>query len=85
MLQIGTGKLFTREVEYRNNLKGIIYTNLSLMRDDKIETVAGSLIATDTLRTSSVLIYELEELIEACGEGAGERWSHMFEQLKAYL
>ena len=76
MLQIGTGKLFTREVEYRNNLKGIIYTNLSLMRDDKIETVAGSLIATDTLRTSSVLIYELEELIEACGEGAGVLVSH---------
>ncbi|OAL76275.1 hypothetical protein AY606_13255 [Acinetobacter sp. SFB] len=76
MLQIGTGKLFTREVEYRNNLKGIIYSNLRLMRDDKIETVGGLLIATDTFRESNVLIYELEEVIEACGEGSGFLVSH---------
>lgn len=76
MLQVGTGKLFAREVEYRNNLKGIIYTNLRLMRDDKIETVGGSLIATDTFRESNVLIYELEELIEVCGDGPGILASH---------
>ncbi|WP_127472536.1 tetratricopeptide repeat protein [Acinetobacter colistiniresistens] len=76
MLQIGTGKLFTREVEYRNNLKGIIYTNLRLMRDDKIETAGGSLIATENFRESNVLIYELEELIEACGEEPGVLASH---------
>lgn len=76
MLQIGTGKLFTREVEYRNNLKGIIYTNLRLMRDDKIETAGGSLIATENFRESNVLIHELEELIEACGEEPGVLASH---------
>lgn len=76
MLQIGTGKLFTRKVAYRNNLKGIIYTNLRLFRDDEIDTIAGSLIATEAFRESSALIYEFEELMEYYGEGAGTLVSH---------
>lgn len=76
MLQIGLGKLFKRDIEYQNNLKGIIYTNLRLLRDQKIETVAGSLIPTTNSNESNAVIYEIEELIEACGNEPGTLISH---------
>lgn len=76
MLQIGSGKLFQREAEYRNNLKGVIYTNLRLIGDEKLETMAGSVVATTNLYDSNVLIYEIEELVEAYGDGPGVLISH---------
>ncbi|CAK2384598.1 hypothetical protein VCRA2116O372_70066 [Vibrio crassostreae] len=41
VLQICSGKLFQNDIEYRNSLRGVIYTNLKLFGDDKIETLAG--------------------------------------------
>lgn len=78
MLQICSGKLFHREVEFRNNLRGIIYTNLNLGRDEKIETNAGCLFDTFTPTRSNAIVYELEELIESTGNGvqAGILVSH---------
>lgn len=69
MLQICSGKMFQREIEYRNNLRGVIYTNLNLGRDEKIETKAGSLLDTFTPTRSNAIVYELEELIESTGNG----------------
>lgn len=45
MLQICSGKMFQREIEYRNNLRGVLYTNLRLSRDKRLETDAGSLLS----------------------------------------
>lgn len=76
MLQICSGKMFQRDVEYRNNLRGILYTNLRLNRDKKLDTEAGSLLSTSNLGQSNAVVYELEELIEASGQGAGVLISH---------
>ncbi|MGF1719122.1 hypothetical protein L4D20_03650 [Vibrio kyushuensis] len=76
MLQICSGKMFQRDIEYRNNLRGILYTNLRLNRDKKLDTEAGSLLSTSNLGQSNAIVYELEELIEASGHGAGVLISH---------
>ncbi|WP_404396208.1 hypothetical protein [Pseudoalteromonas phenolica] len=68
--------MFQRNVEYRNNLRGILYTNLILSRDKKLVTEAGSLLSTSNLGQSNAVVYELEELIEASGQGAGVLTSH---------
>lgn len=70
MLQICSGKLFQEDVEYKNQLRGIIYTNLRFDRESAINTDAGSLLPTSYLGSSNTLIYELEELIESSGHGA---------------
>lgn len=69
MLQICSGKLFQRNVEYRNQLRGVIYTNLRLPRDETLQTVAGSLLPTSSLGPSNAVVYEIEELIESTGAG----------------
>lgn len=69
MLQICSGKLFQREVEYRNQLRGVIYTNLRLTRNKELHTVAGSLLPTSNLGPSNAVVYEIEELIENSGVG----------------
>ncbi len=71
MLQISTGKLFSRDIGYRNNLKGIIYTNLRLFRDDKIQTKAGSIFFVENASGPNTVIYEIEELMEGSEIGAG--------------
>ncbi|MEZ8369766.1 hypothetical protein AB6C94_10055 [Vibrio splendidus] len=78
MLQICSGKLFQQEVEFRNNLRGVIYTNLNLGIDEKIETKAGCLLDTSTPARSNAIVYELEELMESTGNGvkAGVLVSH---------
>lgn len=76
MLQICSGKMFQREIEYRNNLRGVLYTNLRLNRDKRLETDAGSLLSTSNLGQSNTIVYELEELIEGNGHSAGVLISH---------
>ncbi|WP_199775899.1 hypothetical protein [Pseudoalteromonas sp. T1lg24] len=76
MLQICSGKMFQRGIEYRNNLRGVLYTNLRLNRDKKLETDAGSLLSTSNLGQSNTIVYELEELIEGNGHIAGVLVSH---------
>lgn len=67
VLQICSGKLFQNDIEYRNSLRGIIYTNLKLFGDDKVETLAGGIQPTSHLGSSTAVVYELEELIESTG------------------
>ncbi|CAK1709107.1 hypothetical protein VCRA2118O41_100163 [Vibrio crassostreae] len=67
VLQICSGKLFQNDIEYRNSLRGVIYTNLKLFGDDKIETLAGGIQRTSHLASSTAIVYELEELIESTG------------------
>ena len=43
MLQIATGKLFTRPAGRENLLRGMLYTNAILAREEVVETAAGRL------------------------------------------
>lgn len=76
MLQINSGKPFTREPEHRNELRGILYTNLRVVRREPIETAAGRVLPVSTLRRSGALVYEVTELIEAQPRGPGVLVSH---------
>ena len=64
MLQIASGKLFTREPAQSNELRGVAYTNLQLYGREPIETAAGRLLPTSNLGNSRTAVYELTELIE---------------------
>ena len=63
MLQIASGKLFSKEPAQRNELRGVLYTNLR-MYNTEIETAAGRLLYASTLHDSKSLVYEFTELIE---------------------
>lgn len=77
MLQIATGKLFIHEPEYRNELRGVVHTNLQLHSSLPIETKAGRLLPTSFLRDTGIAVYELTELIEGRPDsGPGVLVSH---------
>ena len=64
MLQIASGKLFRREPGQRNDLRGVLYTNLHMYDMPPIETAAGRLLLTSPLHDLKTLVYEFTELIE---------------------
>ena len=63
MLQIASGKLFRSGPGQRNQLRGVVYTNL-LLHGRAIETEAGRLLPTDSFQDTKALVYEFTELIE---------------------
>ena len=63
MLQIASGRLFREKPGQRNELRGVLYTNLRML-DGAIETAAGRLLYTSTLHDSKTLVYEFTELME---------------------
>ena len=63
MLQVASGKLFTREPGQRNELRGVLYTNL-YVNDRTIETAAGRLLSTGSMYDPKTLVYEITELVE---------------------
>ena len=63
MLQIASGKFFAREPGQRNELRGVLHTNLILL--EPVETVAGRLLPASAVGNTKALVYELTELIEA--------------------
>ena len=75
MLQINTGKLFTRGVGRTNALRGVLYSN-GRFRFDDVETAAGTLRATEGERGDLAVVYELEEQIEDEEVGPGVLASH---------
>lgn len=65
MLQIASGKLFTAPVGRENHIRGIIYSNAILAREDTIFTAAGSITSSSNLAIRpNALIYELVEKME---------------------
>jgi hypothetical protein len=79
MLQINTGKLFTRSIGLTNRLRGVLYSNLHLPREDAVITGAGALLGTNSLRSSRALVYEIDEHIEDGPDGPGVLVSHGVE------
>lgn len=82
MLQINTGKLFTRDVGRANQLRGVLYSNGWILPDNDIVTAAGTLRAAGSGPNDSTIVYELLENIEKEKEGPGVLISHT---VKPYL
>ena len=76
MLQINSGKLFTRGVGRTNRLTGVLYSNLRLPHERDIVTPAGSLRATGSGPADLALVYEIDERIELGPSGPGTLVSH---------
>ncbi len=75
MLQIASGKLFTRGVGHSNELRGVLHGNFRLGRE-VIETAAGTILPTTMLRDSDAAIYQVTERIESRPDGTGVIVSH---------
>lgn len=72
MLQAATGKLFTnRENPRRQDLKGVIFSNLDLGVTDRFSTRIGTLINLESSRSPAALGYEMTEFVEAEEPAAG--------------
>lgn len=72
MLQIATGKLFTRPASRENRLRGMLYTNAIFTREDAVETAVGRLFPSSSYSIRpSVLVYEFSERIEGEEHGPG--------------
>lgn len=66
MLQIATGKLFTRHISRENRLRGMLYTNARIGSEDAIETAAGRLLpSSGSSIHPHVWVYEFTERMEA--------------------
>ncbi|TDR39647.1 hypothetical protein DFR29_11535 [Tahibacter aquaticus] len=67
MLQIATGKLFTRAPIRTNKLRGVLYTNANLGYDvDRVETAIGCLLPSEAgIDRVKAVAYEFVEKIEA--------------------
>jgi hypothetical protein len=76
MLQINTGKLFTRGIGRTNSLRGVLYSNLRLAYGHDLVTTAGTLRETDGGRGSRAIVFEIDERIEAQEVGPGVLISH---------
>lgn len=76
MLQINTGKLYQAGVGRTNHLRGVLFSNLRLPRDEPIVTAAGTLTGTDAFGDNRALIYEIDEHIEQTPDGPGVLISH---------
>lgn len=76
MLQINTGKLYSRGVGRVNALTGVIYTNARLPWETTIKTVAGSLRAAGFDAGDRACVFDMEERIEAPADGPGVLLSH---------
>lgn len=71
MLQISSGKLYQNGVGRENALTGVIYSNLRIFSENRIETAAGSILPTSHLNNSMALVYEFTEKMEKQEIGAG--------------
>ena len=65
MLQIASGKLFSKEPARRNELRGVLFSNLLFFQEGTIATAAGRLLPT-TMGSSRPrpLVYEFTECME---------------------
>ncbi|MBS1053698.1 hypothetical protein QMA67_14105 [Gluconobacter japonicus] len=63
MLQINSGKLYPNGVRRTNELRGVLYSNLLLMRmeDNAIVTQAGRLLQADAANLPRPIVYEVSE------------------------
>jgi hypothetical protein len=65
MLQVITGKFFTSDELNVTRQRGVLYTNYRLNIFQRIETVSGTLLPTETWSDVATLIYEVDQKLEA--------------------
>lgn len=83
MLQIATGKLFSRPVIRTNRLRGVLYSNATLdYAHPLVQTDAGELRDTDRDRRVHAPVFEMDERIETHASGKDFLISHT---LRPYL
>ena len=79
MLQIASGKLFSKEPARRNELRGVLCSNLLVFHEGAIATAAGKLLPTTMAAgRQGQLVYEFTEFIEET-PAAGVIASHGME------
>jgi hypothetical protein len=76
MLQINTGKLYTRGIGRANALTGVLYTNARLPWEGSIDTAAGSIRSAGQSDGCHACVFEMEERIEKAEDGQGVLLSH---------
>jgi len=78
MLQINSGKLYPNGVQRTNELRGVLYSNLRLIRqeDGPIVTKAGRLLQVDAASLPRPLVYEVTEQFEDNIMASGVLISH---------
>jgi hypothetical protein len=79
MLQINSAKLFRYEIDRINQLRGVLYSNLRLGSEGRIETQAGVLLPTSPVGPGRALVYEVDERIEKIGTEPNFLISHTVE------
>lgn len=92
MLQIASGKLFHAGVLRENELRGVLYANLSHLRDEGLSTKAASVRATNALGPTPSLIFEMVEQIEGDRAASGvvvsygvDRYQAQFSALMSFF
>src|SRR5487761_42131 len=78
MLQINSGKLYPNGVGRKNQLRGVLYSNLILLGldDTPITTAAGSLLRAETIGSPTSIVYEITEQKESNEIASGVLISH---------
>jgi hypothetical protein len=78
VLQINSGKLYPNGVGRKNQLRGILYSNLLLtgLDDTPVVTAAGTLLQVDPFASPRPLVYELTEQMEDGTAAPGVLISH---------
>jgi hypothetical protein len=71
VLQIASGKLFALDAGRRNELRGVIYSNLRIYRSDVIETAVGRILPLDVASLPNAFAFEFIEQIEGRADGPG--------------
>lgn len=64
MLQINTGKHFRSDVVRSHRLRGVLFGNVRMQDDARVETDAGTLLPADGASRPRSLVYEIEERLE---------------------
>jgi hypothetical protein len=68
MLQIGSGKLFSHGVGRTNELRGVLYSNLTIHRNEPLETAVGRILPLSLGQGQPAFIFEFTERMEGDGE-----------------
>lgn len=68
MLQINTGKLFSRPIGRQNHLRGVLYTNLIFANTPLITNIGKLTLTSELFRHPQTIIYEFMEQFEEVSE-----------------
>ncbi|MEW3714916.1 hypothetical protein [Pseudomonas aeruginosa] len=71
MLQAATGKLFTYGIDRTNTLRGVLYSNISFLAEEQVDTIIGSIHSLSSRSFPNVFNCTITENIELTASGPG--------------